>query len=129
MTGPIDQDLRHLWEYHHPYHGAAGNTIECASFAELRDDVDASEEDLNRIYRRDWIDHTQPYADDLCLEGEDRSTQTFTVSVVTPAKSTASPGPARSATTRKPRSSPGCAAHGCSSRSTRCGHRYSTVWT
>jgi hypothetical protein len=71
-------------EYDHPSYGADGYTVECASFAELREHVDASDKDLNRIYRRDWFDHTQPYADDLHLDGEDRSTQTFIVYAVMP---------------------------------------------
>jgi hypothetical protein len=59
---------RHLWEYDRPYYGADGDTVECASFAELREDVDTSDEDMNRIYRWDWVDHAQPYADDLFLD-------------------------------------------------------------
>jgi hypothetical protein len=34
----------------------------------------------------DWVDHTQPYADDLYLDDEDRSRQTFTVFAVMPRK-------------------------------------------
>jgi hypothetical protein len=71
-------------EYDHPYYGADGYTIECASFTELREYIDSSDEDLNRVYRWDWVDHTQPYADDLFCDGEDRSTQTFTVYAVMP---------------------------------------------
>jgi len=77
MTNSTAQARSHLWEYDHPSYGADGYTVECASFAELREHVDASDKDLNRIYRRDWFDHTQHYADDLHLDGEDRSTQTF----------------------------------------------------
>jgi hypothetical protein len=77
------QARRHLWEYHHPYYGADGYTGACASFAELREDVNDSDEDMNRIYRWDWVDHSQPYAD-LFLDGEDRSRQTLTVYAVMP---------------------------------------------
>jgi hypothetical protein len=84
MTSPAIHARRHLWEYHHPYYGADGYNTECASFAELREYVDATDENMARIYRRDWVDPTQPYADDLFLDGEDRSTQTFTVYAVTP---------------------------------------------
>ena len=84
MTNSTAQARSHLWEYDHPSYGADGYTVECASFAELREHVDASDKDLNRIYRRDWFDHTQPYADDLHLDGEDRSTQTFIVYAVMP---------------------------------------------
>jgi hypothetical protein len=84
MIAPTAQARIHLWEYHHPYYGATGYTNDCASFAELREYVDASDEDTNRIYRWDWVDHSQPYADDLFLDGEDRSTQTFTVYALAP---------------------------------------------
>jgi hypothetical protein len=84
MIGPSIQARRHLWEYHHPYHGAGGYRVECASFAELRECVDAADEDMNRIYRWDRVDYSQRYADDLFLDGEDRSAQRFTVYAVMP---------------------------------------------
>jgi hypothetical protein len=85
LISTTDQ-ARHLWEYHHPHYGADGYRVECASFAELREYVDAADEDMNRIYRWDWVDYTQPYADDLFLDGEDRSAQRFTVYAIMPRK-------------------------------------------
>jgi hypothetical protein len=85
LISTTDQ-ARHLWEYDHPHYGADGYRVECASFAELREYVDASDEDMNRIYRWDWVDYTQPYADDMFLDGEDRSGQMFTVYAVMPRK-------------------------------------------
>jgi hypothetical protein len=47
---------RHLWEIKHPYYGADGDYVERAeSFAELREMVEASDEDLNHVYRWDWV--------------------------------------------------------------------------
>ena len=63
MSSRTTHARNRLWEYH-PCYSASGYTIECASFAELREYVDASDEDMNRIYRWD-------------RDGDDRSTQTF----------------------------------------------------
>lgn len=86
MTATDDQPARHLWEYDHPYYGADGYVNRCESFAQLREYVDETDEDMNRIYRWDWVDYTQPYADDLFVEGEDRNKQTFTIYAVMPRK-------------------------------------------
>jgi hypothetical protein len=79
--------MTHLWEIDHPYYGPEGYANETDSFAELRADVDASDDHMNHVYRWDWIDYTQPYADTLFLDGEDRSEQKFVVYLVMPRKS------------------------------------------
>lgn len=77
----------HLWEIDHPYYGADGYLNEVESFAELRESVDAADADMNHVYRWDWTDYTQPQHDDLFVDGEDRTRQTFTVFLLMPRKS------------------------------------------
>jgi hypothetical protein len=78
--------VKHLWEIDHPYYGAEGYVNEAESFAELREIVDRSDEDYNPVVRWDWADYSQPHHDDLFLEGEDRSKETFTVYLIMPRK-------------------------------------------
>ena len=91
MTNSTTQTRSHLWEYYHPCYGADGYTIECASFTELREYIDSSDEDLNRIYRWDWVDHTQPYADDLFRDGEDRTPRPWSTTEATGTRSAGTP--------------------------------------
>ena len=80
----------HLWEIDHPYYGpdGRGGTYRFDSFAELREAADELDEDMNHIYRWDWLDYSQPCHDDLFLPGEDRSSeQLFKVFLVLPRKS------------------------------------------
>ncbi|HEY6020985.1 MAG TPA: hypothetical protein VIY48_14105 [Candidatus Paceibacterota bacterium] len=51
--------MKRLWEIDHPYYGADGVwTEDFESFAEMRESVDASDEDYEHVYRWDWIDYT-----------------------------------------------------------------------
>lgn len=80
-------DPKHLWEIDHPYYGADGYPNEESSFAALRASVDASDEDMNVVYRWDWKDYSQPIHDSLFLAGEDRSEEKLTVYLLMPRKS------------------------------------------
>ncbi|MBM0239372.1 hypothetical protein JNW88_23535 [Micromonospora sp. ATA32] len=77
----------HLWEIDHPYYGADGHSTKFDSFAELREAADDLDEDMNHVYRWDWVDYSQPQHDDLFLEGEDRSSQELRLFLVLPRKS------------------------------------------
>lgn len=77
---------KHLWEIDHPYYGAEGYASVADTFAELRANVDATDEDMNHVYRWDWMDYSQPHHDDLFITGEDRSGQKFTVYLLMPRK-------------------------------------------
>lgn len=55
---------KHLWEYDHPYYGADGYSNEEESFAALKASVDASDEDMNVVYRWDWKGPHSRYADE-----------------------------------------------------------------
>jgi len=80
--------MTHLWEIDHPYYAADGFENECESFEHLRHDVDQCDEDMNHIYRWDWIDWQQPFHDDLFVPGEYRSKkQTLRIHMVQPRKS------------------------------------------
>lgn len=79
--------MTHLWEINHPYYGVDGYEDSVESFAELREIVDRSDEDMNVLYRWDWKDYSQPHYDDLFLDGEDRSREEFTVHLLMPRKS------------------------------------------
>ncbi len=78
--------MTHLWEIKHPYYGADGYADAVESFADLRQIVDASAEDMNVVYRWDWTDWSQPHFDDLFIEDEDRSKEEFTVYLLMPRK-------------------------------------------
>ena len=65
--------MTHLWEVDHPYYGADGYMNECESFEHLVHDVEQCDEDMNVIYRWDWVDPRHPSQDDLYLENEYRS--------------------------------------------------------
>lgn len=79
--------MTHLWEIDHPYYGADGNETKADSFAELKAMVDASDADMNPVYRWDWLDYAQPHHDDLFLDDEDRSKEVFRVYMLMPRKS------------------------------------------
>lgn len=79
---------RHLWEIDHPYYGpdGVGGIQRFDSFEELRYAVDQCDEDMNHVYRWDWVDYTQPHHDELFMDGEPRSKQVFRVFLVLPRK-------------------------------------------
>lgn len=81
-----EQSIKHLWEIDHPYYGPDGYPNPVDSFAELRELVEASDDHMNHLYRWDWVDYSQPYADDLFLNGEERAKQEFRVYLVMPRK-------------------------------------------
>lgn len=81
-----ENSVRHLWEIDHPYYGVDGYENDVDSFATLRQTVDASDEDMNFVYRWDWKDNAQPQFDGLFLDGEDRSNEVFTVYLLMPRK-------------------------------------------
>lgn len=78
--------MTHLWEIDHPYYGAEGYTDNFESFAELREAIDATDEEMNHVYRFDWLDYSQPHHDSLFLDGEDRSGQQLRLFMVMPRK-------------------------------------------
>lgn len=78
--------MSHLWEIDHPYYGCSYRSEGFDSFADLREAVDGSDEDMNFVYRWDWKDYSQPRHDDLFLPGEDRSEQKFCMTIVMPRK-------------------------------------------
>lgn len=80
-------EQKHLWKIDHPYYGADGYPNNCDSFAELKHQIDAIDEDMNHVYRWDWLDYNQPHHDTLFLEGEFRDKQRFKVYLVMPRKS------------------------------------------
>lgn len=73
-----------LWEIDHPYYGCSYKTERFEDFAELRATVNHNDEDMNFIYRWDWLDYSQPQHDDLFLPGEDRSEQKLVLCVLMP---------------------------------------------
>lgn len=79
--------MSHLWEIKHPYYAADGHENDVDSFAALRQTVDASDEDMNYVYRWDWKDYSQPHFDVLFVDGEDRSKEEFSVYLLMPRKS------------------------------------------
>lgn len=79
--------MTHLWQIDHPYYGADGYPNKFESFAEMREAADALDEDMNHIYRWDWIDYQQPHHDGLFVAGEDRSKQELKLFFVMPRKS------------------------------------------
>jgi len=78
---------KHLWEFDHPYYGADGYESQLGSFAQLRAAIEATDEDMNLVYRFDWHDDSQPHRADLFLDEDDRSGQTLTVYALMPRKS------------------------------------------
>lgn len=78
--------VAHLWEIDHPFYGCSYKTEEFDSFAELRDIVNDNDEDMNFVYRWDWLDYSQPQHDGLFRPGDDRSKQKLVLSVLMPRK-------------------------------------------
>ncbi len=78
--------MPHLWEIDHPYYATDGTITDEDSFAALKATVDGSDEDMNLVYRWDWFDASQPIHDDLHIDGEDRSTEKFSVHMLLPRK-------------------------------------------
>ncbi|PZF98527.1 hypothetical protein [Micromonospora deserti] len=79
--------MKRLYEIDHPYYGPEGYTEDLESFAELREVVEASDEDMSFVYRWDWFDYSRPQHDSLFVEGEDRSKQELRLFMVQPRKS------------------------------------------
>jgi hypothetical protein len=79
--------MKRLWEIDHPYYGADGYSTKFDSFAELRAAADAMDEDMNHIYRWDWVDYSQPHHDNLMLNDAERAKQEFRIFAVMPRKS------------------------------------------
>lgn len=79
--------MKHLWEIDHPYYAADGYSNELDSFAELRETLDQVDEDMNHVYRWDWIDWADPQHDDLFLDAEDRREQVLRIHALLPRKS------------------------------------------
>ncbi len=77
----------HLWEIDHPYYGTDAGQYDVANFAALCAEIDNSDDDMNRIYRWDWEDDSQPHRADLFLPHENRSGQRFVVYLLMPRKS------------------------------------------
>ncbi len=78
---------KRLWEIDHPYYAAEGHLNELDSFAELKADIDALDEDMNYVYRWDWFDAAAEHNTDLYMEGEPRTQQYLTVTTVMQRKS------------------------------------------
>jgi hypothetical protein len=83
----MSTETKHLWEFDHPYYAAEGYPTEFESFAELKADAEALDEDMNFIYRFDWKDWSQPHFDDLFLDGDDRSKEELCVHFILQRKS------------------------------------------
>lgn len=80
--------MTHLWEVDHPYYAPDSYANKCESFEHLRHDVDRIDEDMNLIYRWDWVDPRHPSQDDLYLSDEYRSPiDTLTIWMLQPRKS------------------------------------------
>jgi hypothetical protein len=53
----------------------------------MRAAVDVADEDMNHVYRWDWVDDSQPHHDYLFADGEDRTRQELRLFFVMPRKS------------------------------------------
>lgn len=84
----MSAEIKHLWQIDHPYYAPDGYENKCESLAELMEDVNACDEDMNHIYRFDWYDPADPCQDRSYLSDEERrAPQTLTVHMVQPRKS------------------------------------------
>lgn len=76
-----------LWEVNHPYGAADGWDETVDSFDELRAMVDGFDDDLNVVYRWDWIDESNPLHTDGYVGDEPPYAETFRVHLLQPRKS------------------------------------------
>jgi hypothetical protein len=67
---------KHLWEIYHPYYGAeafdGGNDGECETLDELIHMVHSYDQDMNHVYRWDWMRYDpRDYGEDEEVPGDE----------------------------------------------------------